>query len=192
MSILKIGFLPNLLSMLRLLLGSIFAYMLSSKLSGNPMDIGWYYALYMMIVLSDLLDGRLARKLGCTSRIGAVLDVVADSYFILISCVILNYYQVFPVWFTAVIVMKLVDFIVSSILFTDDKERVFLFDSFGRVTAAGFYLMPILAVLLSNQVSINCAIYALMVLAMISTVLRWIIMLCRVDRNRNLGIGREQ
>ena len=60
---------------------------------------GWpFWALYVLCGLSDILDGRLARKLHVESKTGAVLDSVADILFVVCCAVRLLQVVEIPVW----------------------------------------------------------------------------------------------
>jgi cardiolipin synthase len=64
--------LPNLLSALRLALAP---FIFSFLWLGN---YRWALLLFAVAALTDYLDGFFARRLGVDSRVGAVLDPVAD------------------------------------------------------------------------------------------------------------------
>ena len=57
-----------------------------------------FWAIYFACGLSDMLDGYLARKLGCTSKIGALLDSLADVVFVACCCYKLIPLLDFPNW----------------------------------------------------------------------------------------------
>ena len=60
---------------------------------------GWpFWALYVLCGLSDILDGRLARKLHVESKTGAVLDSVADILFVVCCAARLLQEVEIPVW----------------------------------------------------------------------------------------------
>ena len=66
--------LPNVISILRIA-GSIGLLFFNVK--------GWpFWVLYTLCGISDMIDGRLARKLHAETRAGAVLDSVADIIFV--------------------------------------------------------------------------------------------------------------
>ena len=48
---------------------------------------GWAAAAAAMIILTDLLDGAVARRLGTASRRGAVIDAACDSIVAVVGCV---------------------------------------------------------------------------------------------------------
>lgn len=40
-----------------------------------------FYILYLLCGVSDMIDGAIARRMGCTSNVGAKLDTIADLVF---------------------------------------------------------------------------------------------------------------
>jgi cardiolipin synthase len=90
---------PNALSLLRLLGVPVFLWLLL----GPHADLG---ALIVLAAsgATDWLDGVLARRLGQTSRLGALLDPFADRLYILASLFGLLLRHVIPWWLVALIV----------------------------------------------------------------------------------------
>lgn len=107
-------------------------------------------ALFVSIAASDYLDGKLARKFGVQSGVGAILDVMSDFLFIIAACASLSVSGLFPRWMLAVIIFKFAEFWITSAIFSRGSTNtfVFLFDPLGRSVAALFYLLPILTLLL--------------------------------------------
>ncbi len=66
--------LPNILSSLRIV-GAVA--LLLSNVSSSP-----FWVLYIVCGISDIADGWLARKLKYVTRTGALLDSLADFYFV--------------------------------------------------------------------------------------------------------------
>ncbi len=89
---------PNALSALRLLGVPLFLWFLL----GPEWDVA---ALGVLVVagVSDYLDGKLARALGQTSRLGALLDPLADRLYIVSTLVAFVLRDVVPWWVAAVI-----------------------------------------------------------------------------------------
>ncbi|MBR0178434.1 MAG: CDP-alcohol phosphatidyltransferase family protein [Bacteroidales bacterium] len=54
--------------------------------------------IYCVCGLSDMVDGYLARKLGCESKTGAMLDSLADLVFVVCCCSKLIPALAFPKW----------------------------------------------------------------------------------------------
>ncbi|MBV9592192.1 MAG: CDP-alcohol phosphatidyltransferase family protein [Actinobacteria bacterium] len=97
----RIWTIPNALSALRLLGVPLFLWLL----------LGPHADLAALLVLgvsgfTDWLDGVLARKLGQTSRLGALLDPFADRLYILATLVGLLLRDVIPWWLVAVLLLR--------------------------------------------------------------------------------------
>ena len=164
---------PNFLSVIRFPLGCLFAALLFFRFTAADFPVWGLLFCFTPIALSDFLDGKIARRLICQSYIGAILDVAADSFYILLSLVLLNFYHIIPIWFTAIVILKLVDFILSSRIFSADKKGQFVFDFLGRLTAVGFYILPVLAGMFPHAGLINIVTLFLAFAAVFSSIVRW-------------------
>ena len=65
-------------------------------------------ALVVLMVsgITDYLDGKLARSLNQTSKIGAILDPVADRFFILAVVIGLGYRDIIPWWLAVILPLR--------------------------------------------------------------------------------------
>ncbi|UQS27901.1 CDP-alcohol phosphatidyltransferase family protein [Amycolatopsis thermalba] len=90
---------PNLLSLLRLAGVPVFLWLLL-----GPKADGWALALLVFSGLSDWLDGKLARWLDQTSRLGQLLDPAADRLYIVATLVAFLVRGIVPWWLVAVLV----------------------------------------------------------------------------------------
>jgi len=107
----------NIFTSIRLLLIPVFAvtawnYGISVE-SGHAHEPLRYLAvtLFLIIAAGDAVDGYLARKFGKT-RLGAMLDPLADKVLMLVSLVILSQVRwgadgwIIPVWFVVMVVLR--------------------------------------------------------------------------------------
>ena len=90
---------PNALSVLRLLGVPLFLWLLL----GPEADIAALIVL-MLAGASDYFDGKIARALNQTSRLGVLLDPAADRLYILATLVAFVLRDVIPWWLAALIV----------------------------------------------------------------------------------------
>jgi len=88
---------PNLLSALRLLGVPVFLWLILGH------HDGWAIALLMVSGVTDYLDGKIARAFGLESRIGALLDPLADRLYILTTLLGLAWRDVIPWWLVGVL-----------------------------------------------------------------------------------------
>ncbi len=85
--------LPNAISIVRLAGVPLFLWLILV-----PRADGWAIAVLMLSGLSDYLDGYLARRLHQTSKLGEILDPVADRLYILSTVVGLAWRDIIPWW----------------------------------------------------------------------------------------------
>jgi CDP-diacylglycerol--glycerol-3-phosphate 3-phosphatidyltransferase len=90
---------PNLLSLLRLLGVPLFLWLLLGP-HADTAALG----VLMFAGVSDYLDGKLARWLHQTSRLGVLLDPAADRLYILATLVAFVLRDIIPWWLAALIV----------------------------------------------------------------------------------------
>ncbi len=63
-----------------------------------PLTSAWFYALYLLCGLSDMIDGTVARKMGSASDFGAKLDTVSDFVFMVVALIRFVPYLNIPIW----------------------------------------------------------------------------------------------
>jgi len=85
--------LPNIISILRLLGVPLFLWLVV-----GPEADGLALGVLVLSGVSDYLDGYLARKLNQTSKLGEILDPVADRLYILAVVFGLAYRDIIPWW----------------------------------------------------------------------------------------------
>jgi cardiolipin synthase len=90
--------LPNLLSVIRLLGVPLFLWLLL-----GPHADGWAIVVLALSGVTDWADGKLARALGQSSRLGALLDPAADRLYIVATLVAFVIRDVVPLWVVLVL-----------------------------------------------------------------------------------------
>ncbi|HWL68057.1 MAG TPA: CDP-alcohol phosphatidyltransferase family protein [Geminicoccus sp.] len=92
--------LANLLSALRIVLVVPILLLLLGR------AYGWAAALFALAALTDALDGLLARRLGLATRLGAVLDPLADKLLMTGALLTLTWQELVPVWLVALVLAR--------------------------------------------------------------------------------------
>jgi cardiolipin synthase (CMP-forming) len=95
----RIVTIPNILSVLRLLGVPLFLWLLL----GPEADVAALVVL-MLAGATDYFDGKIARALGQTSKLGVLLDPAADRLYILATLIAFVVRDVIPWWLAALIV----------------------------------------------------------------------------------------
>ncbi|CNG78077.1 Putative phosphatidylglycerophosphate synthase PgsA2 [Mycobacterium tuberculosis] len=91
---------PNILSMARLVGVPLFLWLVLAEADW------WALGVLVFAGLSDWLDGKLARALNQTSRLGTVLDPAADRLYILATLVGLTIRDIIPLWLVVLLVAR--------------------------------------------------------------------------------------
>ncbi len=89
----RVATLPNALSLIRLFGVPLFLWLVL-----GPHADGWAFLVLMVAGATDWLDGKLARSLGQTSRLGQLLDPTADRLYIVAVVVGFAIRGIIPVW----------------------------------------------------------------------------------------------
>jgi len=92
--------LPNLITLARMALIPWIALALYEARYAEA------FALFALAAFSDGVDGFLARRFGWTSRLGAILDPLADKGMILAALLALVMAQVLPVWLFVMLLLR--------------------------------------------------------------------------------------
>ena len=69
-------------------------------------SFGWALALFGLAGFSDGLDGYLAKRFDWHTRLGALLDPIADKLLVAGLFITLAYTQDIPVWLAAVVIVR--------------------------------------------------------------------------------------
>ena len=102
--------LPNLLTILRILLVPILVVVLLTKFEGKEI-VG--LGVFLLAALTDFLDGYIARRFGLVTQLGKLLDPAADK--ILTSAVFISLVELgrAPAWIVVIIVGR--EFAISTL-----------------------------------------------------------------------------
>lgn len=141
--------LPTIISLLRFPLTFLF---LQQIVGSKPLVN--LVVIYLLVIATDLTDGKLARHFNQVTKLGATLDVTADFTFILCSLSVLAITGQMPAWFIAVPCLKFTEFFFTSKVIlqyqAQEKEALF-YDRIGHFTALLFYSCPIIIPLLNSS-----------------------------------------
>lgn len=98
-----IKYVPNILTIIRLILVPFFPI---TYFSNSPHNHTIALTIFIIAGVTDFLDGYLARKLKLTSRLGAVLDPLADKLMLLTAIITLYFGGALPLIIPIIVVAK--------------------------------------------------------------------------------------
>ena len=91
---------PNVLSMLRLVCVPIFLWLILTD------QDNWALVVLTLSGVSDYLDGKIARHYNLVTRVGQLLDPLADRLYILSTLLGLAWREIIPWWLVAILVSR--------------------------------------------------------------------------------------
>jgi CDP-diacylglycerol--glycerol-3-phosphate 3-phosphatidyltransferase len=98
--------LPNALTVLRLLLVPVFAWLLLREGGDDTTSRVWAAIVFVLASATDFIDGELARRQGLVTTFGKVVDPIADKALTGTALVGLSYLGDLPWWVTIVILVR--------------------------------------------------------------------------------------
>lgn len=108
-----------------------------------PVFSAWFYILYLLCGLTDMVDGTIARKTNSDSRFGARLDSIADFVFIMASLVKLLPEIHVPgwlwIWIPVIAMIKIMNVISG---FICRKRLIVEHTVMNKITGVLLFLLP--------------------------------------------------
>jgi cardiolipin synthase len=132
---------PNVLSMVRLAGVPVFVYLLL-----GPRADGWALLLLVLSGATDWLDGKLARVLNQSSKLGALLDPLVDRLYVVATLLTFAARGIVPWWVALVLIGR--DLILGLTMFVYKRRGLPPPDVIYLGKAATFVLMAALPLLL--------------------------------------------
>ncbi|MFI9413767.1 CDP-alcohol phosphatidyltransferase family protein [Nocardia gamkensis] len=135
---------PNVLSVLRLLGVPLFLWLLLIERAD-----GWAFALLIASGVTDFLDGKLARLLDQSSRLGALLDPFVDRLYLVTTLAAFVIRGLMPWWVAAILVGR--DLVLTATLSVYKRRELPPPEVIYLGKAATFALMSALPWLLAGE-----------------------------------------
>ena len=128
---------PNLLTSLRIVLVPIYLSVFFSSRENAILIAG---IVFILAGISDVLDGYIARKYDMTTKLGTVLDPLADKLMTFAVLFSYTWKKIIPPWIIIALGLKEVTMIIGgSILYLFKGNQVLASNVFGKVATVCFY-----------------------------------------------------
>lgn len=128
---------PNILTILRILLIPVYLYFFYSNLHNN---ILWAGLIFILAGISDVLDGYIARKYNKTTKLGIVLDPIADKLMTFTILISFTTKGIIPSWILIAIGIKECMMILGgAILYLFRGKQVLPSNRYGKFATLSFY-----------------------------------------------------
>lgn len=140
--------LPNLLAILRMILAPLLFFVLTFPFENVHQSWINYFAtlLFSLAALSDFFDGFIARKWGQTTKLGAILDPLADKMLILAAFLGLLLLDRANEWVIYLILVR--EFFITGFKVVMVSENLDVSASFAGKLKTGFQMTAIIFLML--------------------------------------------
>ena len=130
--------LPNKLTVVRVLMIPFFVWFMLPSLGGEMAASKWIaLAIFCIASLTDLLDGKIARKYNLVTNFGKFMDPLADKLLVGAAMICLVEMGRLPAWIVIVIISR--EFIISGFrLIASDNGLVIAASYWGKFKTAAF------------------------------------------------------
>lgn len=159
--------LPNKLTLLRVILIPFFIW--SLMLNNGETQSFRYIAVAIFIIasLTDLLDGKIARKYNLVTNFGKFMDPLADKLLVCSALICLVALDQFPVWMAIIIVSR--EFIISGFRLIAVEQGLVIAASYWGKFKTTFQMIAIVLLILNIPA-----------LGTVTTVMMWIALILTV------------
>jgi len=102
---------PNLISILRILLVVPIIFLMRER------EFGIALLLFFVAGISDGIDGYLAKRNHWASRLGSILDPLADKILLVSSFIMLSLLSYLPMWLVVVVLLRDLTIVVGATIY---------------------------------------------------------------------------
>jgi cardiolipin synthase len=143
----KAGDIPNLITVLRFLLVPPVVLLLLQE------QFGLALLMFGVAGFSDALDGYLAKRFNWTSRLGALMDPLADKLLLVSSFITLGWLQLIPLWLVGVVILRDMVIVSGALVYNFRIERLEAEPTMVSKLNTVTQIMLVLAILFSRAVT---------------------------------------
>ena len=157
--------LPNKLTLLRVFMIPIFVVFMLVDIT--PFDNWIALAVFILASLTDLLDGKIARKYNLVTNCGKFMDPLADKLLVCSAMICLVEMHIIPAWIVIIIIAR--EFIISGFrLIASDNGVVIAASYWGKFKTV--FQMVMICLMIANIPALRLLTDIVMWVALILTI----------------------
>ena len=157
--------LPNKLTMFRVILIPFFIVFLLASLT--PYDKWIALAIFIIASLTDLLDGKIARKYNLVTNFGKFMDPLADKLLVCSALICLIELDKIPSWMVIVIIAR--EFIISGFRLVASDNGVVIAASYWGKFKTTFQMVAV-CLLIADIAALTVVTQIILWIAVVLTV----------------------
>ena len=128
---------PNMITIIRILLIPVYLYFFYADMNNNILFAG---IIFIIAGISDLLDGYIARKFHMSTKLGTVLDPIADKLMTFTILISFTTKGILSVWILIAMGVKEILMLTGgAILYLFKGKQVLPSNKYGKIATISFY-----------------------------------------------------
>ena len=132
----KLKNIPNILSVIRILLVGVFIWVFFFD---YPDNLVWALIVFLTAGLTDVIDGFLARKFNWITNMGKILDPFADKLMQCTVLICLSIKSLIPWWLAAFYILKELLMGIGGLFVFKRKDVIVVSNKYGKAAVCVFY-----------------------------------------------------
>ena len=172
----KLKNIPNILSVIRIILVGVFVYVFFND---YPNNLIWALIVFLTAGLTDIVDGFLARKFNWVTNMGKILDPFADKLMQCTVLVCMCIQDLIPIWLVVPFILKEFLMLLGGLFIIKKRKVVVVSNIFGKMTVVFFYAAVVLCIsardFLSENPLVLYMICAFVLIAAISALTNYVV-----------------
>ena len=166
--------LPNKLTVLRVIMVPFFVFFMLTDVGGAANK---WIALVLFIVasLTDMLDGKIARKYNLVTNFGKFMDPLADKLLVCSAMICLVDLKLIPVWVVLIIIAR--EFIISGFRLVASDNGIVIAASYWGKFKTTFQMLMVIVIIFNINLKLGwlnilgtILIYVALVLTVVSLI----------------------
>ncbi|MGB9938175.1 MAG: CDP-alcohol phosphatidyltransferase family protein [Methanobacterium sp.] len=164
---------PSLITSLRIILLPLVLYLFFIDLRLLS------FVIFVLLALTDVLDGYIARKMNLSSYLGAYFDTIADFTLILTMFIAFVVAGIYPIWLLLLIIFMFLQFVLTS------NIKMPVYDPVGKYFGTCLYGVVIITLLFQNNQLYYIILVSVVVFAFISILSRYLFLFIQWRKKRS-------
>ena len=185
----KLKNIPNILSVIRILLVGAFIWVFFFD---YPDNLVWALIVFLTAGLTDVIDGFLARKFNWITNMGKILDPFADKLMQCTVLVCMLIKDLIPAWLVIPFILKVFLMLLGGLLIIKKRKLVVVSNIYGKITVVLFYAAVILCISARDFMKANPVflyiVCTLVLIAAISALINYITQYIRSLKHKDDSI----
>ena len=145
----KLKYIPNILSCIRIALVGVFVFLFFNDY------MGWALVTFLVAGATDVVDGYLARRNNWITNLGKILDPFADKLMQCTVLVCMAIKNLLPLWLVIPFIFKELFILVGGTIVSKKISMVVVSNAFGKLTVVFFYAAILVCILARDYLAAN-------------------------------------